>query len=60
MSTERKTYNMAEFAALFGRKRHWAYKLKQLKKIKVIEGYGEIMVPASEVEKILSEQSLSS
>lgn len=53
----RVAYSIAEFAALFGKKRLWAYDLAKKGKIRTLTGYGKTMVPAAEVERILSEGS---
>lgn len=51
----RLAYSLKEFAELFGKERSWAYRMAQEKKIKVLEGFGTMMVPASEIERIISE-----
>ena len=43
---------MAEFAALFGKEKSWAYRQKYDGKIDVITDYGVDMVPASQVKRI--------
>lgn len=52
---ERVAYSLAEFSSLFGRDRSWAYKLASAGKVRVIRGFGKLMVPATEVERILGE-----
>ena len=51
----RTAYSLAEVSAMFGKRREWAYRLKQAGRLKTISGYGGLMVPASEVERILRE-----
>lgn len=46
-------YTVAEFAALFNRHKSWAYRLIYAGRINVISDYGTMMIPASEVEKII-------
>jgi hypothetical protein len=48
----RVAFTLAEFAALFGKKRLWAYRQMWAHKIKVIEDFGPPMVPASEVNRL--------
>lgn len=52
---ERVTFTFEEFARKFGKNRTWTYRLAAKGKLRVIEGYGQKMVPASEVTRILSE-----
>ncbi|MEM6823015.1 MAG: hypothetical protein AAF558_13880 [Verrucomicrobiota bacterium] len=42
-----------EFAALFGKSQTWGYRQLYAGKVKVITGYGRLMIPASEVERLL-------
>lgn len=51
----RAAYSFADFADFFGKSQTWTYRLYYKGKIKVIDGYGCRMIPASEVDKILSE-----
>lgn len=44
---------LKEFAERFGKSRHWAYELRNKGQLKTIEGYGDLLVPASEVQRIL-------
>jgi hypothetical protein len=48
----RAAYTAAEFAALFGKSKVWAYRLHYAGKIRTIQGFGTLMVPASEVTRI--------
>jgi hypothetical protein len=50
----RLTYSPAEFAALFGRHPTWAYRQLYKGAVKAITDYGRIMIPHSEVEKLLN------
>jgi len=50
---EKVTYTPAEFAALFGKSQSWAYRQLYAGKINGITEFGRVMIPASEVEKVL-------
>lgn len=50
----RAAFTLPEFAARFGKKRGWAYELAKNDRIRIIRGYGTLLVPASEVERILN------
>jgi hypothetical protein len=45
----------AEFAASFGRHPSWAYRLLHDNKLKAITELGHILIPASELERVLSQ-----
>ena len=45
-------FSVTEFAALFGRKKDWGYKVIYAGKVKVIDGLGGILVPTSEIQRI--------
>lgn len=47
-------YSPAKFAALFNHDQSWAYRLICAGKVKVITDFGRMMIPASEVERILA------
>lgn len=51
--SKRLTYSPAEFAELFGREQTWAYRQVYAGKVKVITQFGRIMIPATEVDRIL-------
>lgn len=51
--TDRVAFDFDEFAKKFGRDRSWTYRQVRAGRIKVISGYGKMMIPASEVERIL-------
>lgn len=44
-----------QFAELFGKEQSWGYRQIYSGKVKTITAYGRILIPASEVEKILGE-----
>lgn len=48
------TYTPTEFAALFGKERTWTYRQLYAGKVKAITKLGQIQIPHSEVEKLLS------
>jgi hypothetical protein len=50
---ERVTFSPGEFAALFGKSQSWGYRQIYSGKVKTITEYGRILIPASEVKKIL-------
>jgi hypothetical protein len=47
-------YSPAEFAALFGRHASWAYRAIYRGELKVIQGAGRLIIPASEAERLLN------
>jgi hypothetical protein len=49
---DRVALDFDEFANLFGRDRSWTYRMAKANKLKVITGYGKMMIPVSEVERI--------
>ena len=52
---DKLTYTPAEFAELFGKERTWAYRQLYAGKIKAVTKLGQIHIPKSEVEKLLSD-----
>jgi Helix-turn-helix domain len=53
-STTRAAYSPAEFAASCGKHPTWAYRLLYANKIRAITELGRILIPASELERVLS------
>jgi predicted site-specific integrase-resolvase len=53
MPSEKVVLTPTEFAALFGRHYTWAYRHIYAGKIKVLSNLGRIMIPRSEVERLL-------
>jgi Helix-turn-helix domain len=53
-STKRAAYSPAEFAATCGRHPSWAYRLLYGGKIRALTDLGRILIPASELERLLS------
>ena len=53
-STKRAAYSLAEFAASCGRHPSWAYRLLYGGKIRALTDLGRILIPASELERVLS------
>jgi len=52
--SEKVAYSPCEFAKLFGKERTWAYRLLQKGKLAKISGdFGNILIPASEVTRLL-------
>ena len=50
---ERVAFSPGEFAALFGKQQTWGYRQLYAGKVKSITEHGRILIPASEVERIL-------
>ena len=57
-ATDRVTFSPGEFAALFGKSQTWGYRQLYAGKVKSITEYGRILIPASEVERILAEAGI--
>lgn len=51
---DKVTYTPAEFAAVFGKERTWAYRQLYAGKVKAITKLGQTQIPHSEVEKLLN------
>jgi len=51
--TNRAAFSPAEFAAAFGRHASWSYRLMYANKIRAITELGRILIPASELERVL-------
>jgi predicted DNA-binding transcriptional regulator AlpA len=49
----RKAFSLAEFAQLCGKHRSWAYRQAREGRIKTVTGFGTVMVPAHEIDRIL-------
>jgi hypothetical protein len=52
--TNRAAYSPAEFAATCGRHPSWAYRLLYANKVRAVTELGRILIPASELERVLS------
>ena len=52
-SQQRVAFSPKEFAELFGKEQTWGYRQIYAGKVKTVTEYGRMMIPASEVEKIL-------
>jgi hypothetical protein len=50
-------YAPKDFAAVFGKSQSWAYRMIYHGKVRTIQGFGEIRIPASEVHRILASAS---
>ena len=57
---DRVALDFDEFANLFGRDRSWTYRMAKGGKLKVITGYGKMMIPVSEVERITQGEGVAS
>lgn len=54
-ATNRAAYSAAEFAASCGRHPTWAYRALYSGKIKAITDLGRILIPASELKRVLAQ-----
>lgn len=52
--SERLAYTPTEFASLFGKQKVWGYRQIYKGRVKVLKTVGQILVPRSEVERILA------
>lgn len=52
-SLKRVAFSPGEFAALFGKEQTWGYRQIYAEKVKAISEHGRILIPASEVDRIL-------
>jgi predicted site-specific integrase-resolvase len=50
--TQRAAFSFSEAAKLFGKDRSWVYRHVKNGKIRVIRGFGAMLIPASEIERI--------
>jgi hypothetical protein len=50
---ERVAYSPQEFSALFGKSQTWGYRQIYAGKVEAISQFGRLMIPASEVERIV-------
>ena len=53
-SPNRAAYSPAEFAAFFGKHATWAYRKLYEGKVHAITTLGRILIPASELERVLA------
>lgn len=53
--TNRAAYSPAEFAASCGRHPTWTYRLLYANKLKAVTGLGRLLIPATELERVLGE-----
>ena len=56
--SERVVLTPREFAAIFGRHYSWAYRQIYAGKVKVISKVGRIMIPLSEVDRLLENEEI--
>jgi predicted site-specific integrase-resolvase len=49
---QRAAYSFSEAAKLFGKDRTWVYRHVKEGRIRVIRGFGAMLIPASEIERI--------
>jgi excisionase family DNA binding protein len=48
----RAAYSLSEAAELFGKDRSWIYRMVKDGKIRVVTGFGAMLISASEIERI--------
>jgi hypothetical protein len=60
MTSEKVVLTPTELASLFGRHYTWAYRQIYAGKIKVISNLGRIMIPRSEVDRLLQQTEIYS
>ena len=53
-AVDRAVFSPREFAATFGRHPSWSYRLLYGGKIRAVTQLGRILIPASELERVLS------
>ena len=53
-TTSRAAYSPKEFAASCGKHPTWAYRLLYANKVRAITELGRILIPASELERVLN------
>lgn len=51
-NTQRAAYSLSEAAKLFGKDRSWIYRMVKEGKIRVLKGFGAMLIPANEIERI--------
>jgi hypothetical protein len=52
--SQRATLSPEEFAAQFGKQKIWAYRQIYAGRVKAITGFGNMMIPRTEVDRILN------
>jgi hypothetical protein len=52
-STTRAAFSPREFAASCGKHPSWAYRLLYANKVRAVTGLGRILIPKSELERVL-------
>jgi len=52
--SHRATLSPEEFAAQFGKQKIWAYRQIYAGRVKAITGFGNMMIPRTEVDRILN------
>jgi hypothetical protein len=56
-SDSKISYTPEEFASCFGKSKYWAYRQIRLGRVHPITGYGDMIIPHSELERILNDKS---
>lgn len=56
--SERVVLTPTEFASSFGRHHTWAYRLIYAGKVKVITKWGRMMIPRSEVDRLVQSKEI--
>jgi hypothetical protein len=60
LKESRQGFTAAEFGATLGKSKSWTYRMLYLGKLKAIQGLGALIIPRSELERLLSERTLYS
>ena len=55
---DRAAVTLNEFSALFGRQNTWGYRQMYAGRIKVLKDLGRILVPRSEVQRLMNEAGI--
>jgi len=55
VAVTRAAYTIEQFSAIFGHARAWGYRMVRLKRVRAIRGFGSMLIPASEVDRILAD-----
>jgi hypothetical protein len=58
--SQRATLTPEEFAAKFGRQKIWAYRQIYAGRVKAVIGFGNMMIPRSELDRILDSAAFGS
>jgi hypothetical protein len=60
LKESRQGFTAAEFGMMLGKSKSWTYRMLYLGKLKAIQGLGALIIPRSELERLLSEKAIFS